>query len=126
MKLDLETEFKKVIKEYKTELRGQIEEGLDLAGNMLIDKLSARSPVGNTAPHFKDSWAMKDNYLGVRYVGNTKIVNTSSNKKGKSIKLKIPLINLIEYGSKGKPFVLRTYEECKNEIFNAVISKIGR
>lgn len=116
--VNLEKEFEKIINDYKKKLGADIEECLTDAGNLLIIELSNASPVGLLEnpidPHFKDCWAMKTKYKGVRYVGNTKKVHDG-----------IPLSNLIEFSRKGHPFIQRTFELNKDRIYKDFIEKLG-
>ncbi len=115
---DLEKQFKDIMDDYKKDLRKGIEDALTDAGNSLIRVLSEASPVGvyenpSTEQHFKDCWRMKTKYTGVRYIGNTKTVHDG-----------IPLSQLIEFGSKGHPFIERTFELNKDKIYSDFVNKI--
>ena len=59
-----------------------------------------------------------DKYKGVRYIGNTAV--GSKNEYG----YEIPLANLIEFSSKGKPFIRQTFEENKEQIINIIKGEI--
>lgn len=119
MSFNLEKQFQEILDEYKKTLDKEVEDALTDIGNTLIQELSRASPVGvyenpTGEPHFKDCWAMKTKYHGVRYVGNTKRVHDG-----------IPLSNLIEFGSKGKPFIERTFEQNKNRLYSEFVKKLG-
>lgn len=117
--VNLEEQFKEILDEYKKTLNREVENVLTDIGNTMIQELSNASPVGvyetlTGEPHFKDCWAMKTKYHGVRYLGNTKRVHDD-----------IPLSNLIEFGSKGKPFIERTFEQNKDRLYSEFVKKLG-
>lgn len=116
MELDLEKQFEDILKEYKTELREDIENALTQSSQIMVDRLKAASPVGDDSPHFKDQWGLKTKYTGVRYIGNSK---TAPSKSGN-----IPLINLIEYGPHAKPFVAKTFEANKEQVFQKFVTTL--
>lgn len=112
----LEDQFAEILKEYKDELKEDIERALTKAANLLMEKYIAASPIGDTTPHFRDSWGIKTKYTGVRYVGNSKTV---ANKNGN-----VPLINLLEYGPYAKPFVANVFESNKEAVFSTFIQTL--
>lgn len=117
MEDSLEKQFKEILSEFNEQLDDAIEDSLTSAGNTLIKALQQDSPVQSKSdgtPHFRDCWAMKTQYHHVRYVGNTKLVHDN-----------IPLSNLLEYGSKGKPFINRTFELNKEKIYSEFVQKLG-
>ena len=61
------------------------------------DKLAAASPEKSGLT--RESWEGEDKYKNVRYINNTRV-----NEDG------VPVVNLLEYGKKGKPFVRRTVQ----------------
>lgn len=116
MAFDLEKEMQSIIKDYSKELRADIEKALTASGGVLISKLEAASPTGESVPHFKESWGMKTKYQGVRYVGNTKTIES---KKGN-----IPLSNILEYGPYAKPFIAKTFNLHKEEIYRTFVNTL--
>lgn len=112
----LNQQLKTIIAEYGQELDEEIQKALTVSGDYLITQLKLSSPVdsSNSGEHLRDCWAMKTKYHNVRYVGNTKQVHDG-----------IPLINLLEYGSKGHPFVATTFELNKNQIFDIFKNNLG-
>jgi hypothetical protein len=116
MALDIEKQFAEILKEYDKELKDDIEKALTKASQIVVDRLKAASPVGDDAPHFKDQWGLKTKYTGVRYIGNSKEVQSKSGN--------IPLINLLEYGPYAKPFVARTFEANKEIVFNTFVQTL--
>lgn len=116
MAFNLEKEMQEIIKDYSKELRQDIEKALTAAGETLINHLKAASPVGDDLPHFRDSWGMKTKYQGVRYVGNTKTIES---KKGN-----IPLSSILEYGPYAKPFIARTFKQNQEEIYRVFVNTL--
>lgn len=105
--LNLAEELKDILDEYSQELFESKEQALDVASDYLKERLEDASPVDTG--EFKKSWVRTDKYKGVRYIGNAK-----TNDKN------IPLSNLIEFSSKGKPFIRRTFDENKEQIIKII------
>lgn len=116
MELDIEKQFEEILKEYKSELREDIEKALTESSQIMVERLAAASPVDNSSPHFKDQWGLKTKYSGVRYIGNSKSVPSKNGS--------IPLINLLEYGPYAKPFVAKTFEANKEQVFQKFVSTL--
>lgn len=110
--LNLYDELKDILDEYSEELYANKEEALDAAADFLVDQLEANSPV--RTGKLKESWLRTDKYTGVRYVGNSSV--GSNNKYGYGI----PLTNLLEFGSKGHPFIRQTFDRNKERIINII------
>lgn len=114
--LNLADELKEILNEYSQEVFESKERGLDKASDYLMEQFKSASPV--KTGKFKDSWVRTTKYKGVRYIGNTAVGST--NKYGYGI----PLSNLIEFSSKGKPFIRRTFEQNKDEIIKIIKGEI--
>ena len=110
--LNLAEELKDILNEYSQELYESKEQALDRASDYMMEKLEQNSPVDTGK--FKRSWTRTDKYKGVRYIGNSSV--GGKNKYGYNI----PLSNLIEFSSKGKPFIRRTFDENKEEIIRII------
>ncbi len=110
--------IEKIVKEYSDTIYYATEEGLDEAEKILINELSAASPV--KSGKFARSWKGKGRkYKLQRYVGNTKTVEGKSGK--------IPLSNILEYSTiRGKPFINRTYQSSINKMTAAIIAAIKK
>lgn len=102
--LNLYEELKDILDEFGEELKERKEAALDKASDYLMERLEQSSPV--QTGEFKKSWTRTTKYKGVRYIGNTKTAKNS----------KIPLSNLIEFSSNGKPFIRKTFERHKEQI----------
>lgn len=114
--LNLAEELKDILNEYSKELYENKEQALDKASDYLMEKLEQASPVqqGEGGGTFKNSWVRTHKYKGVRYIGNTDV--GGKNKYGYSI----PLSNLLEFSSKGRPFIRRTFDENKEQIIRII------
>ena len=110
--LNLAEELKDILNEYSKELYANKEQALDKASDYLMEKLEQASPVDTG--EFKQSWVRTHKYKGVRYIGNSAV--GGKNKYGYSI----PLSNLIEFSSKGRPFIRRTFDENKEQIIRII------
>lgn len=116
---DLMQQMNDIIKGYSKELRVDIEAGLDLAANELKSSLSQTSPDGDTH-NFKNSWDIKKQYKGVRYIGNTKVVQSKGSDS-------VPLSNILEYGenSPHRGFMRRTFESVKDRLYSLFVNRLG-
>lgn len=114
--LNLDEELKEVLNKYSNELFEAKERGLDKASDYFVEKLEDASPV--RTGKLKQSWSRTDKYKGVRYVGNSAV--GSNNKQGYGI----PLTNLLEFSSKGRPFIRRTFEENKDKLIEIIKGEI--
>ena len=110
--LNLAEELKDILNEYSRELYESKEQALDKASDYMMEKLEQNSPVDTGT--FKNSWIRTTKYKGVRYIGNSAV--GSKNQYGYDI----PLSNLIEFSSKGKPFIRRTFDDNKEEIIRII------
>lgn len=110
--LNLAEELKDILNEYSKELYESKEHALDKASDYMMEKLEQNSPVDTGT--FQKSWTRTTKYKGVRYIGNSAV--GSKNQYGYDI----PLSNLIEFSSKGKPFIRRTFDDNKEEIIRII------
>ena len=110
--LNMAEELKDILNEYSRELYANKEEALDKASDFMLEALERNSPVDTG--EFQRSWLRTDKYKGVRYIGNSAV--GGKNKYNYNI----PLSNLIEFSSKGKPFIRRTFDENKEEIIRII------
>lgn len=107
-------EIQSILESYEAYIENVTEEGLTEAGEYLIQRLEENSPVDTG--ELKSSWSQKTKYKGVRYVGSTKTVK--QNKEGTEID--VPILAVLEFSSKGRPFVRQTFEGCKEELINII------
>lgn len=115
--LNLYEELKPILDSLDKEMFAAKERGLDKASDYFVQKLEAVTPqtteyaTGETAK----SWVRTDKYTSVRYVNNTRL-----NKQN------IPVVNLLEFGKKGKPFVRKTFEAEKGNIINIILGELKK
>ena len=115
-------ELKDALRDYGEDIRSVSDSALNKAADMLVEKFSAASPDSGIAHEgkLKESWTYDPKYHGVRYVGNT--TRGSKNEYGYDI----PLVNLLEFGSKGKPFMRKTFDENEDEIIKIIIEELNK
>lgn len=99
------------LKEIQKEITADVNKGLDEAADYLVGELEANTPTKTGLT--KESWITEKKYNNVKYINNT-----SLNKK------KIPVVNLLEYGSKGKPFVRKTLKASQDKIIQIIESSV--
>ena len=110
--LNLAEELKEILNQYSNEVFEAKERGLDKASDYFVERLEDASPV--RTGKLKKSWSRTDKYKGVRYIGSSAV--GSKNQYGYGI----PLTNLLEFGSKGKPFIRKTFEENKDKLMETI------
>lgn len=108
---ELSTAIDEAIGEISEEVYAAVDRGLNRAALHMKQALEAATPTetGKT----KDSWEIDFKYKNVRYINNTSV-----NENG------IPIVNLLEFGSKGKPFVRRVVQAEEENIINIVKGEI--
>lgn len=114
--LNLAEELKEILNQYSNDVFEAKERGLNKASDYFVERLEDASPV--RTGKLKESWLRTDKYKGVRYVGNSAV--GSKNEYGYGI----PLTNLIEFSSKGNPFIRRTFEENKDKLIEIIKGEI--
>lgn len=120
MKQDIEKQMADIIRDYRNTQFDAIEESLTVVSEDTARKLEQASPIGKGPVHLKDQWGVKTKYKNVRYVGNSKMTKESKNFRS------VPLSNVLEYGKRGKPFINRTWEINKNEVYNNFKKELER
>ena len=108
---NLSEAIQQAIQEEVNAVYEDIDRGLDKAARYAEQKLESATPVDSEIT--KGSWVTDFKYRNVRYINNT-----SLNEKG------IPIVNLLEFGSRGKPFVQRTIEQEEQNIINIIKGEI--
>ena len=101
------------LEEIAVETYQAVDAGLDKAMDYMQDKLAAASPVDSGLT--RESWESEDKYKNVRYINNTR-----TNENG------IPVVNLLEYGRKGKPFLHKSVEAEQENIINIIKGEIEK
>lgn len=110
-----------VMKEITEEIYEDVDRGLDKAAKFTKEKLEAASPGEET---IKKAWEVEFKYTNVRYIYNTATRPKIPGDKDTSGEGNIPIVNLYEFGSKGKPFVRRTIAENENAIVDIIKKEI--
>lgn len=107
--LDLEKELNK----FSDKILVNKEKALDEASDYVMGQLKNNTPVdiGRT----KESWERSTKYKGVRYINNTAL-----NKNN------IPIVNLLEFSKKGKPFARKTFDACIPQVENIFKNNIEK
>ena len=105
---ELSTAIDEAIGEVTDEVRAAVDRGLDKAARYMEQALEAATPV--ETGEVKRSWKVDFKYRNVRYINNTA---TRPKKPGDGITNgtgEIPIVDLLEFSKKGKPFVRRTVQ----------------
>lgn len=105
---ELSTAIDEAIGEVTDEVRAAVDRGLDKAARHMEQALEAATPV--ETGEVKRSWKVDFKYRNVRYINNTA---TRPKKPGDGITNgtgEIPIVDLLEFSKKGKPFVRRTVQ----------------
>lgn len=110
---NLGVELREYLKEVSTEVYAAKEKGLEEAADFMADKLKSATPVNSGST--KASWEVEKKYKGVKYIYNTKL--SSQN---------IPIVNLLEYSKKGKPFVRKTFNQNESRAVEIVKNNIEK
>lgn len=118
--LDLYAELKPILDSIDREQFAAKERGLDKAADYFVQKLEIATPTREEYPKGETektahAWVRSDKYTSVRYVNNTRL-----NKQ------RIPIVNLLEFGKKGKPFVRKTFEAEKANIINIITGELKK
>ena len=105
-------DFSAAVEEALNEIAGatyeQIDRGLDKAMDYMRDKLAAASPEKSGLT--RESWEGEDKYKNVRYINNTATRPKTPGDGITSGDGEIPIVNLLEFGKKGHPFVRKTVQ----------------
>ena len=111
-----------ILSEIADEVLESVEEGVDKGAKYLKQKLENATPIdsGETRKCWEIGRKKADGQnieiaKGVRY-----ITNTAVNEQG------IPITNLLEFGSKGKPFIRKTIAENQDEVVQIIKDEIQK
>lgn len=119
---DLLMQWKDITREILVDNRIAIEDALNEASDILVNELKQNSPVSsNPEQHLRDSWKVKREYKGVRYIGATKAVSDGRSDR-------IPLSNILEYAedSPYKGFIQRTYISVKDNLYQKMLEHLSK
>ena len=99
-----------------------VDRGLDKAAIHMERALAAATP--HDTYKMQRSWKIDFKYRGVRYINNTSTRPKTPGDKITNGEGEIPIVNLLEFGRKGKPFVRRTIQENQNQVVNIIKGEI--
>lgn len=105
---ELSTAIDEAIGEISEKVYAAVDRGLDKAARHMEQALEAATPV--ETGEVKRSWKVDFKYRNVRYINNTA---TRPKTPGDGITNgtgEIPIVDLLEFSKKGKPFVRRTVQ----------------
>lgn len=100
-----------LLSEVVAETYEAVDRGLNKASAYLKKKLEDATPVESGETRGK--WVVDLRYRNVRYINNTSLNEN-----------RIPVVNLLEFGSRGKPFIRKTVVENQEEILNIIKGEI--
>ena len=105
---ELSTAIDEAIGEISEKVYAAVDRGLDKAARHMEQALEAATPV--ETGEVKRSWKVDFKYRNVRYINNTATRPKTPGDGITSGDGEIPIVNLLEFGKKGKPFVRRTVQ----------------
>lgn len=103
-------EFDKLIRQHYQENFEATQEALTTTAEKVAGILSRESPV--RTGRFKSSWRVEKKYPNTKYVYNEALANN-----------RIPLSNIIEYARNQRPFIYKTFDRYKEDIFRTFIAE---
>lgn len=103
-------EFDKLTRQYYQENFEATQEALTTAAKKTAGILSSQSPV--RTGRFKSSWKVETKYANTKYVYNDALANN-----------RIPLSNIIEYARNQHPFIYKTFDRYKEDIFRTFVEE---
>ena len=113
LEINIFDEIQKAMKDINKEVLVATNKAVQESAEYVTDELIKATPV--KTGELKKSWVRTTKYNNVAYIQNTKL-----NKKN------IPVLNLLEFGKKGKPFVRKTFKNAVpriEQIFNKYLEK---
>lgn len=105
---ELSTAIDEAIGEISEKVYAAVDRGLDKAARHMEQALEAATPVDTG--EVKRSWKVDFKYRNVRYINNTATRPKTPGDGITSGDGNIPIVDLLEFGKKGKPFVRRTVQ----------------
>ena len=119
---ELSTAIDEAIGEISEEVYAAVDRGLDKAARHMEQALEAATPV--ETGEVKRSWKVDFKYRNVRYINNTATRPKTPGEKITSGDGEIPIVNLLEFGKKGKPFVRRTVQAEQAKVIEIIKEEI--
>ena len=124
---ELSTAIEEAIGEVTDEVRAAVDRGLDKAARYMEQALEAATPVDTDSANpgeVKRSWKVDFKYRNVRYINNTATRPKTPGDGITSGDGNIPIVNLLEFGKKGKPFVRRTVQAEQAKVIEIIKEEI--
>lgn len=119
---ELSTAIDEAIGEVTDEVRAAVDRGLDRAALHMKQALESATPIDDGET--RRSWKVDFKYRNVRYINNTA---TRPKKPGDGITNgtgEIPIVDLLEFSKKGKPFVRRTVQAEQAKVIEIIKEEI--
>ena len=109
----LDKQLAKILDEFKVkQLKPKIEEGLNKSSEFMLNQLKNEVKLGDSQPHFSESWYIKKNYKGIRMIKNSKkVIGKGKSGENKNIPLSAYLEHAVSSPYKG--FIKRTVRRNK-------------
>lgn len=105
---ELSRAIDEAIGEVTDEVRAAVDRGLDRAALHMKQALESATPIDDGET--RRSWKVDFKYKNVRYINNTATRPKTPGDKITSGDGEIPIVNLLEFGKKGHPFVRKTVQ----------------
>ncbi len=119
---ELSQAIDEAIGEVSREVYAAVDRGLDKAALHMKQALEAATPIDDGET--RRSWEVDFKYRNVRYINNTATRPKTPGDKITSGDGNIPIVNLLEFGKKGKPFVRKTVQAEQEQIINIIKGEI--
>ena len=119
---ELSTAIDEAIGEISEEVYAAVDRGLDKAARHMEQALEAATPV--ETGEVKRSWKVDFKYRNVRYINNTATRPKTPGEKITSGDGEIPIVNLLEFCKKWKPFVRRTVQAEQAKVIEIIKEEI--
>ena len=119
---ELSQAIDEAIGEVSREVYAAVDRGLDKAALHMKQALEAATPIDDGET--RRSWEVDFKYRNVRYINNTATRQKTPGDKITSGDGNIPIVNLLEFGKKGKPFVRKTVQAEQEQIINIIKGEI--
>lgn len=119
---ELSQAIDEAIGEVSREVYAAVDRGLDKAALHMKQALEAATPIDDGET--RRSWEVDFKYRNVRYINNTATRPKTPGDKITSGDGNIPIVNLLEFGKKGKPFVRKTVQAEQEQVINIIKGEI--
>ena len=107
--IDLRNELHDLFNEVQKLSNDALNESIELIKNRMAQNTPERT--GAT----KKMWTAETKYWQVKYLWNDELSESN-----------IPVVNLLEFGSKGKPFAISTFRDCLDEVSEKIVNNMNK